>query len=311
MASLPKRITKSSLKSFLDSFDNVLTDCDGVLWTGDDVIGKANTTLNHLQKLGKKVFLVTNNSTKSREDYVLKCEKLGFEIPSKEHIVSSGYVLAEYLRQQNFKKKVYVVGTPGMCKELENVGVSCFHVGGEQTEGNVLNMIADIKLDPEVGAVAVGFDPHFCFPKIMRAGSYLNNPECLFLATNTDERFPVANGPLVFPGTGCLVRCVETVAERPPIIMGKPSPKMFSVISEKNNLLPSRTLMIGDRSNTDILFGKNCGLHTLVVLSGVTSMSDLETWAASTDTEKHRLLADYYLEEIGDLLSLLNADKAE
>ena len=60
------------------------------------------------------------------------------------------------------------------------------------------------------------------------------------------------------------------------------------------------------RCNTDILFGKNCGLHTLVVLSGVTSMEHLEEWAASSDEEKHKLLADYVLPEIGDLLSLIN-----
>lgn len=65
----------------------------GVLWAGDEVIGTANKTLNLLQKLGKKVFLVTNNSTKSREDYVAKCEKLGFDIPGKVGIDELLYIL--------------------------------------------------------------------------------------------------------------------------------------------------------------------------------------------------------------------------
>ena len=51
----------------------------GVLWHEDRVIGRADLTLNALQAMGKKVFYVTNNSTKSRDDYVNKCEKIGFK----------------------------------------------------------------------------------------------------------------------------------------------------------------------------------------------------------------------------------------
>ncbi|XP_066949028.1 glycerol-3-phosphate phosphatase isoform X1 [Macrobrachium rosenbergii] len=306
MAKLPKRIDRECLKKFLDSFDNVLTDCDGVLWAGDMIIGQAHEALNKLRALGKKVFYVTNNSTKSREEYVEKCRGLGF-VAEKEDIISSSFVTAQYLSQLKFNKKVYVIGTSGITKELDEVGIS--YTGAEPdplVENPVFRLKDTIQLDPDVAAVVVGFDGHFSFPKIMKAASYLENKDCLFIGTNTDERFPLGKGGLVFPGTGCLVKAVETVAERPPIIMGKPSGLMFTVISTKNNLEPSRTLMIGDRCNTDILFGKNCGLITLVVLSGVTEMEHLEAWAASEDEEQHKLLADYYLPEIGDILTLIN-----
>ncbi|XP_068240523.1 glycerol-3-phosphate phosphatase-like [Palaemon carinicauda] len=306
MARLPKRIDRECLKKFLDSFDNVLTDCDGVLWTGDKIIGQANEALNKLHALGKKVFYVTNNSTKSRDEYVEKCKNLGF-IAEKESIVSSSYVSAQYLSQMKFDKKVYVIGTSGITKELDEVGIS--YIGAEPdplVENPVFRLKDTVQLEPDVGAVIVGFDGHFSFPKIMKAASYLENKDCLFIATNTDERFPLGKSGLVFPGTGCLVKAVETVAERPPVIMGKPSGNMFSVISTSNNLEPSRTLMIGDRCNTDILFGKNCGLITLVVLSGVTEMAHLEAWAASDDKEQHKLLADYYLPEIGDIFKLIH-----
>lgn len=306
MAQVPKLLDRQCVKSFLDSFDNVLTDCDGVLWAGDTLIGKANQTMNKLRSLGKKIFYVTNNSTKSRVEFVDKCKNLGF-IAEKEEIVSSSYVLAQYLTQLKFDKKVYIVGTEGIAKELDAVGIA--HTGVEPdplVEGSAFKLKESVKLEEGIGAVVVGFDDHFSFPKILKAASYLDKKDCLFIGTNTDERFPIENSNLVFPGTGCLVKAIETVAERPPVIMGKPSEKMFTVISTKHNLDPSRTLMIGDRCNTDILFGKICGLHTLVVLSGVTSMEDLENWAAGTDKEKHKLLADYYLTKLGDLLSLIN-----
>lgn len=70
----------------------------------------------------------------------------------------------------------------------------------EPFEGTVIDLTNSMKLDPEVGAVAVGFDTHFSFPKLMRAASHLNDPDCLFVATNTDERFPIGEKSLVFPG---------------------------------------------------------------------------------------------------------------
>ncbi|XP_063847874.1 uncharacterized protein LOC135092979 [Scylla paramamosain] len=238
MAPLPALITRENFKTFLESFDTVLTDCGWCVW--DRLIGQAHVTLNTLQALGKKVFFVTNNSTKSRDDYVEKCGCLGFKA-TKEDILSSAYVLAQYLKQQGFQK-VYVMGMGGIVKELQAEGI--------QSTG----------------------------------------------------REPVR-------GTGCVVRCVETVAERLATVMGKPSTKMFSVIQEKNSLDPKRTLMIEAkhfRCNTDILFGKNCGLQTLVVLSGVTTQADLEKWAASDDPEQHALLADYCLTQLDDLLAFLD-----
>jgi len=304
MAALPKRLDKSNIKQFLSSFDTILTDCDGVLWSGDEVIGKANVALNKLRALGKSIFYVTNNSTKTRSEYIIKCKNLGFEAQEKE-ILGTSYVLAQYLKQRNFNKKVYVVGSTGVTGELDNVGIAHSEIGPEPSPEKVFSLQHTMKLDPEIGCVAVGFDGDISFSKIMKAASYLLNPECLFLATNTDERFPIRHSNLVFPGTGTMVKAVETAAERAPIVMGKPSVEMFEVIRKNNKLDPSRTLMIGDRCNTDILFGKNCGLHTLVVLSGVTEFEHMEKWASSNDTEQHRMLADYYLPQLGDLVDLV------
>lgn len=106
-------------------------------------------------------------------------------------------------------------------------------------------MLETFKPDPEVGAVVVGFDEHLSFPKMIKASTYLKNPDCLFIATNTDERSPVF--PPVFPGTGSVVNAIKTGAQREPLVLGKPHRYMAEVIIKDHGVDPKTTLMIGDR----------------------------------------------------------------
>ena len=102
------------------------------------------------------------------------------------------------------------------------------------------------ELDPDVNCVVVGFDPQFSFPKIMKSLNYIERPGCLFLATNTDERFP--SGDYIMPGTGTIVQSIVTGAEKEPVYLGKPYPLMYRVIENRYpSISPRRTLMIGDR----------------------------------------------------------------
>lgn len=67
--------------------------------------------------------------------------------------------------------------------------------------GGPFELVQSVKLDPEVGAVVVAFDCHISLPKILKASSYVNAvPDCLFLASNTDECFPVQGTDLTYPG---------------------------------------------------------------------------------------------------------------
>ncbi|XP_065333341.1 glycerol-3-phosphate phosphatase [Cloeon dipterum] len=300
-------LAKEEFGKFFESFDTVLTDCDGVLWMGDnEVIDSANITLNKLQELGKKVFYVTNNSTKSRDDYVKKCARLGFKA-DKESIIGTSYIAASYLKNIGFNKKVYVIGTEGITKELDAVGISHIGIGRDVMSDTVVDHLksGNFTLDPDVGAVIVGFDQHFSYPKMMKAASYLYNKDTLFIATNTDEQFPSSDFGVVIPGTGSIVAAVQTCSAREPIVMGKPNPTIKDVIAKTHNLDPARTLMIGDRCNTDILLGTRCGFATLLVLTGVTQIHEVREWEKSEDAELQKLVPDFYLDKLSDLLDLL------
>nr|CAD7575341.1 unnamed protein product [Timema californicum] len=299
-------LSKEELNTFIKSFDTVLCDCDGVLWLYDHGIAGSAEALNRFQHLGKKVFYVTNNSTKTRDEFVAKCEKLGFNT-TKEEILSTSYLTACYLKDLGFNKKVFIVGSVGIAKELEAVGIRHLGVGPDPVLTDLGSLVSqDLKLDPEVGAVVVGFDLHFNFLKMMKAASYTNNPDCVFIATNTDERFPMDAANIVVPGTGSIVAAVETCAGRRAFKIGKPSAYIRDAIMKRHKVDPKRTLMIGDRCNTDILLGKRCGFQTLLVLTGVTKMREVDAWKASNKAEEQELVPDYYTEKLGDLLPHLS-----
>ncbi|KAK7491507.1 hypothetical protein BaRGS_00017336 [Batillaria attramentaria] len=268
-----ERLTEPSAKALLKETDNFLFDCDGVLWDGRGVIPGSLETIIKLKELGKKVFYITNNSSRTREQYLEKCKQYGYPA-TVEEIVCTAYVAALYLRNISFKDKVYVVGNPAMGKELDQQGIRHTGIGPCPLQGTAADWI-DMKLDPEVKCVLVGFDGHLSYMKIMYAATYLQNPECLFVATNEDTHLPVSNSSVRIPGTGTMVAAVKTPAQREPIVVGKPERPMFEELQKLHNLDPARCVMVGDRINSDIGLAKMCGLKSLLVLTGVTAESEL------------------------------------
>jgi len=302
-------LSDAEVAAWINSFDTVMTDCDGVLWVGGDPIPGSPAMINRFRALGKRVFYVTNNSTKHRREYKTKVDNLGFG-GSLEEIVGTAYLAATYLEQVGFDKEklVYVIGSTGITQELDDVGIKYLPIGPDtvpEDGGWTLETLRfqPIPLNKTVGAVIAGFDINISFKKILKGASYANLPGCHFVATNTDEQFPMKGTDLVIPGTGSMVAAVSTAAGRKPVVLGKPSKFMFDIVKERHpGILAERTLMIGDRANTDILLGKNCGLQTLLVGSGVHSLAETRAWEQSQDLEERRQVADYYVDKLGDLL---------
>jgi len=301
------KMTDQEVRDWVNSFDTVMTDCDGVLWVGADPIPGSPDVIQRLRQLGKRVFYVTNNSTKHRREYKTKVDKLGFG-GDLEEIIGTAYLAAAYLEEEGFDKSklVYVVGSTGITQELDDVGIKYLPIGPDPvSEKLTLESIklTPVALDARVAAVVVGFDINISFTKILKGASYANLPGALFVATNTDEQFPMKGTQCVVPGTGAMVAAVTTAAGRQPVVLGKPSKFMFEIVQRRHpSIQPARTLMIGDRANTDILLGKNCGLQTLLVGSGVHSLEETRTWEASEKEEERKLVADFYLDKLGDLL---------
>ncbi|CAH2307476.1 glycerol-3-phosphate phosphatase [Pelobates cultripes] len=288
-------------RRFVASVDTVLFDCDGVLWRGDEAVPGAPELVNELKLRGKRVFYLTNNSTKTRAMYAEKLGRLGFGAEPSE-VFGTAYCTAVYLRDMaRLAGKVYLIGGQALSQELGAAGIPHLGQGPDPLTGGFSDW-ARVDRDPQVKAVVVGFDEHFNYMKLNRALQYLQDPSCLFIATNTDTRLPLEGGRAV-PGTGCLVRAVETAAHRKAQVIGKPNSFIYDCVVKECGLEPSRTVMVGDRLDTDILMGSSCGIRTLLTLTGFSSLEDAKSYQKSGSDS---MVPDYYVDSVADLLPALS-----
>jgi len=291
MASVP-RLTDPGAQ-LLDGVDVFIFDCDGVIWRGDSVIEGIPGILEKLRAAGKRMYFVTNNSTKSRAGYKKKFDSLGLDVPAEE-IFSSSFAAAAYLEQTKFKesgKKVYIIGEVGICEELDLIGVPW--IGGPNDTGKAPDMGPGGKLDhdKDIGCVIVGFDRHVNYYKIQTAQLSINeNPGCEFVATNLDAVTHLTDAQ-EWAGNGSMVGAIKGCTGVEPTVVGKPSPLMIDYLVDKLQIEKDKICMVGDRLDTDVLFGTDNGLKTCLVLSGVTSEEKLLG-------EANKITPDYYCDSI-------------
>ena len=100
-------MSTQDVHNFLKSFDTILADCDGVLWNGPRSLDGSAEVIQGLRKLGKRIIFVTNNGTRTRQDVLDKCIKLGFGGEIKD-VFTSSYLCARYLKMKNFNQKVFL-----------------------------------------------------------------------------------------------------------------------------------------------------------------------------------------------------------
>lgn len=288
------RLTNPS--DLLDGADVFIFDCDGVIWKGDSLIDRVPQVLEKLRALGKRVFFVTNNSTKSRKGYKKKFDDLGLEVRPEE-IFSSSFAAAAYLEQTRFAntgKKVYIIGETGIEEELSLIGVP--YIGGPSDSDKAPNMKPGgaLEIDANVGAVVVGFDRNINYYKIQYAQLAINEAGAEFIATNLDAVTHLTDAQ-EWAGNGSMVGAIKGCTGKEPTLVGKPSPLMIDYMEQKFGLDRSRIVMVGDRLDTDILFGAQNGLKTCLTLSGVTSLSKLLS-------PENQIRPDFYVTSIADYL---------
>ncbi|MBE6973638.1 MAG: HAD-IIA family hydrolase [Ruminococcaceae bacterium] len=253
-----------------------LFDMDGTLYLGERLYDFTIELLDTIKKAGKTYLFMTNNSSKSVEDYIKKLRGMGIEC-TREDFITSSQATAYYLHKHHEGNRLYVCGTESLKEELRREG---FPV----TE----------QLD-EVDCVVMGFDTELTFQKLHDV-SYLllTRPELPYIATNPDLVCPTEFGSVPDCGSVCIG--IKNATGREPVVIGKPTPLMPQLAMERLGMSKEETCVIGDRIYTDVKSGQNAGVTGILVMSGETTPEVLEL---SEDKP------DLILEDAGEILKIL------
>lgn len=196
-------------------------------------------------------FYLTNNSSKSRVEYVEKLGRLGLAV-REEHILTSGEATALTLRKEKPGARIYLVGTEALRREFERFGF-------------VL-----VEEDPDYAVL--GFDTSLTYEKLWKLCNFARRG-IRYVATHPDLNCPTEDGYM--PDIGATIAFVEASSgRRPDLVVGKPNPAMVSAVAGKTGLALDQLAMVGDRLYTDIAMGVT-GITTILVLSGETRREDL------------------------------------
>ena len=252
-------------------FAGYIFDLDGTVYRGGRLIPGADGVLRKLRERGAGIVFLSNNPTRSREQYVAKLGALG--IPARlEDIVNSSSVLIAELQREAPDARLYVVGEACLQAELRQAGFK-------------------LAEDPaETDLVVLSFDRTFHYGKLFFAHLAVKRGARLW-ATNPDRTCPTEEGDT--PDCGAIIAAVETCTGRKvERIAGKPFPAILNVAARRLNLPLSACLLVGDRLETDILMARNAGCPSALVLTGVTSREMLND---------SRIQPDYVLGSIAEV----------
>ena len=252
----------------LKSIRLYLFDMDGTLYLGDRLYSFTTELLDTLRATGRKYLFMTNNSSKSVEDYIKKLAKLG--IPAtREDFITSSQATAYYLKEHHWGQTLYVCGTRSLKKELEMEG---FTVSDDISKTQ---------------CIVMGFDTELTFQKLHDV-SYLllTQPDLPYIATNPDYVCPTEFGSV--PDCGSVCDMIFNATGKRPIVIGKPSPLMPQLAMSHTGFSREETAVVGDRIYTDVKSGLNAGITGILVLSGETTREILE----ASDVKPHLVLED-------------------
>lgn len=251
---------------------------DGTIYLGKNLLPGVKQAFQYLYDHNIDYVFFTNNSSHDLEFYFDKVSNFGIRCDLVHNFYSSTEVTIAYLHKKGVKK-IFVIGNECLKKKLD-------------PHFNIIT-----KYDPKIkiDAVVCGFSTELVYQELKDACLYLQTQDIEFIATNGDYRCPIEDG-LYIPDCGGMCEWMRLCTGKTATVMGKPNPEIIDYLADQFGVKKEEVLVVGDRLYTDILVGINAKVDTLCVLSGESSIEDIE---------KYEHKPSYVLDSIKDLPEIL------
>ena len=236
-----------------------LTDMDGVLVHENHPVPGAAELLQQWRDQGKPYLVLTNNSIFTPRDLSARLKASGLVVP-EDSIWTSALATADFLQSQKPGGSAFVIGEAGITTALHEAGF--------------------VMTESSPDYVVIGETRNYSFEAITKAIRLIGDGS-RFIATNPDATGPSADGPM--PATGAVTALITKATGKEPYVVGKPNPMMFRSAMNKIGAHSENTGMIGDRMDTDIVAGIEAGLHTILVLTGISDQAEIDRYPFRPD----------------------------
>jgi 4-nitrophenyl phosphatase len=256
------RSPQAQSASFLKDMHAIMIDIDGTLLRGNLALPGLVDFFNFLNEHDIQFQVTSNNATKTLSAYQQKISAFGVNL-SINNILTCSIVTALYVQEKYPGGKAYMIGQSGLEEALKQAGIQI--ISG-------MNVKAD--------AVVVGGDYSLTYEKLKYASLHIQHG-AEFIGTNPDLLYPTDEG--LVPECGMTLVALQTATQVKPVIMGKPNHFMFDLGMKKMGVQPIETTMLGDRLETDIQGGKNAGMKTILVETGVDNQASVVTKGIQPD----------------------------
>ncbi len=232
-----------------------ICDMDGVIYHGNKILPGVTDFINWLQRTGKEFLFLTNNSGSTPKELQQKLARMGLDVPEK-HFYTSALATAAFLKEQSPGCSVYAIGEAGLFNALYDAGITMNDVNPDY--------------------VVMGEGKAYSLDSLTKATNLVLNGARL-IGANSDVSGPIENG--ITPACRALVAPIEMATGTQAYFCGKPNPLMMRTGLKLLGCHSGEAVMVGDRMDTDVISGLESGMSTVLVLSGVSTMETLKTYA--------------------------------
>ncbi len=242
-----------SHEALCSAYDLAMLDLDGVVYVGADAVPGAPQHLHEVAATGMRTAFITNNASRSPQEVADHLSRLGVQA-LRDDVVTSAQAAARLLVERlGTGARVALLGGAGLREALDEVGLRVVDVGERSAR-----------------AIVTGYGPEVRWREVMRAAVVIREG-LWWVASNRDLTIPTPYGTA--PGHGLLVETLERFSGVEPVVAGKPArPLLDETVRRVGGRRP---LMVGDRLDTDIAGAHHAGMDSLLVLTGVTGLTEL------------------------------------